>query len=103
MSKSVIWKFSVATTTEDGAFSLKMPEDAKILRFDYDGIGNLCAWAEIPDVSRTKMMPKRRFRIIATGQEFEPEGTYIDTVFQRRSSPLIPTLVAHVYQIMAGE
>lgn len=101
MPKSVVYKFDVADTTADGEFEIALPEDAKVLTFDFDGRDQLCLWAEIPDATKTKIMPKRKFRAIPTGKEFEPEGKYVVTIFRRSHISILPTLVFHIYELEA--
>src|SRR3954470_22457988 len=97
--RSVVWKFAVPPPGPDGNFVIQLPKDAKVLTFDYDGRGTLCTWAEIPIPDDMKMTPLRCFRIVMTGQEFEFQGNYISTNFQRPDQPWLPTIVGHVYEI----
>lgn len=98
MPKSVVWKFEVPPA-EDGRFEIPLPRYSKPLNFGYDGRGVLCLWAEIPDASQTKTMPKYRFRVVVTGEEFEPEGEYMQTLIQPAAFGIFTALVFHIYKV----
>lgn len=82
-----IWKYELEWPVQ----SLLVPVGATFLSVAVQG-PNVCVWAIVDQVIDER--EHRMVRVVATGQEFDPEGTnYIGTV-------QIEPLVYHVFEVL---
>lgn len=82
-----IWKYPIAETIE-------MPIGSRIIKVDYDPMGELCLWA-IVDPKKDEII-ERQFKIMGTGFPYnEKEWMYIDTVFEN-------PFVWHIFERKVG-
>jgi hypothetical protein len=104
LTDAVVWKFPASSIDDESQIlTLDLPKGARVLTFDMDGMGELCAWAEIPGLvaKEVDMTPKEshRYLVVPTGAEFEYEGEYVTTVFIHAHPILMMTLVFHIYKL----
>lgn len=86
--RRVIWKYPISARAE---FTLEMPEDFEFLTVQLQN-GEPCAWF---CVHPTQSKVPHRFRVVPTGQEFEPaDMTYLGT-FQPLNG-----LVFHLFEVL---
>jgi hypothetical protein len=89
-----VLKFTVGMPDEDYFIEIEVPQGAVPLYFGIDGRGIFCLWAEISDGwSATE---KIAYKILPTGEDFNDEGTYVQTVIID-GFPI--TTMWHVYKI----
>lgn len=92
----VIWRYALSVAHE----TIRMPAGAKILDVQVkDGTTNM--WVLVDPRAPEE---RRRFVIIASGEEFDPEASllsYIGTV--QMPNTVIGTLVWHLWEIGEGD